>query len=112
MPFFKKLRFNIDIERRQGSYRLQTDKLDEEYIHKLVKNKSGVSSEWISVLIIGSSIFLLKVRTSVADPDHFDADTDPTFHFDTGLDPACQFDTDPVWLLDTDTDPCCFKKVM
>jgi hypothetical protein len=32
---------------------------------------------------------------SVADPDHFDTDPDPTFHLDTDLDPTFHFDTDP-----------------
>ncbi len=46
--------------------------------------------------------------TIVADPDHFDTDPDPAFHFETDpdLDPAFQFDTDP------DPDPCCLKEVM
>jgi hypothetical protein len=35
--------------------------------------------------------------SSVADPDPFDTDPDPAFHFDTDPDPdtAFQFDTDP-----------------
>ncbi len=37
---------------------------------------------------------------SVAGPDHFDTDPDPTFHFAT--DPTFHFDTDPY----------CFKEVM
>ena len=32
--------------------------------------------------------------TSVTDPDPFDKDPDPAFHFDTDPDPAFQFDTD------------------
>jgi hypothetical protein len=34
---------------------------------------------------------------SVADPDHFDAVPDPTFHLNT--------DSDPTFHFDTDTDP-------
>jgi hypothetical protein len=34
--------------------------------------------------------------TSVANPDPFDTDPDPAFHFDKDLDPAFQFDTDPT----------------
>jgi hypothetical protein len=33
--------------------------------------------------------------SSVADPDPFDPDLCPAFHFDTDPDPAFQFDTDP-----------------
>ncbi len=33
---------------------------------------------------------------SVADPDPFDTDPDPAFHFDPNPDPAFQFDMDPV----------------
>jgi hypothetical protein len=40
----------------------------------------------------------------VADPDPFDTDPDPAFHFDMDTDPAYQFDTDP--------DPYRFKEVM
>jgi hypothetical protein len=40
---------------------------------------------------------------SVADPDPFDTDPDPDFHFHTGPVPAFQFHTDP--------DPCRFKEV-
>jgi hypothetical protein len=32
---------------------------------------------------------------SVTDPDLFDMDPDPAFHFDTDHDPAFQFDPDP-----------------
>jgi hypothetical protein len=41
--------------------------------------------------------------TSVADPHHFDADPDPSCHFDVDPDPdpACHFDADA----DTDPDP-------
>jgi hypothetical protein len=38
-------------------------------------------------------IDLISVLINVADPDPFDTDPDPAFHFDT--DPAFQFDTDP-----------------
>ncbi len=41
---------------------------------------------------------------SVADPDPFDTDTDPAFHFETDPDPAFQYDTDP--------DPYHFKEVI
>jgi hypothetical protein len=41
----------------------------------------------------------VSIFESVADPDPFDADPDPAFHFDP--DPDFQFDTDP--------DPYCFK---
>jgi hypothetical protein len=36
--------------------------------------------------------------SSVADPDPFDQDPDPVFHFDTDPDPAFQFitDRDPI----------------
>ncbi len=35
---------------------------------------------------------------SIGDPDPFDTDPNPAFHFETGLDPAFQFDPDlPVW---------------
>ncbi len=44
------------------------------------------------------------VGVSVADPDLFDPDPDPAFHFDMDPDPAFHFDTDP--------DPYCFNEVM
>jgi hypothetical protein len=34
------------------------------------------------------------VASSVADPDPFDPDQHPAFHFDTDPNPAFQFDTD------------------
>jgi hypothetical protein len=41
--------------------------------------------------------------SSVADPNHFDTDRDPTFHFDTAQDPDTTFqfniDPDPYWKL-------------
>ncbi len=46
----------------------------------------------------------LTVGNSVADPDPFDPDPDPAFHFDTNPDPVFQFDTDP--------DPYHFREVM
>jgi hypothetical protein len=39
------------------------------------------------------------LQSSVADPDPFDPDPDPAFHFDTDPDP------DPVFLFDMDPDP-------
>ncbi len=51
------------------------------------------------------------LKTSVADPDPFDTDPDPAFHFDTDpdTDPAFHFDTDPdtdpAFQFDTDPDP-------
>jgi hypothetical protein len=38
--------------------------------------------------------YFTVVYSSVADPDLFDTDPDPPFHFDT--DPAFQFDPDPT----------------
>jgi hypothetical protein len=46
-----------------------------------------------------------KVLYSVTDPDPFDTDPDPAFHFDKDPDPAFQYDTDPDPALQFDTDP-------
>ncbi len=43
----------------------------------------------------GGKCSYLIIPTSVADPDPFDMDPDPAFHFDTDPDPAFQCDTDP-----------------
>ncbi len=51
------------------------------------------------------------VLVRIADPDPFDPDPDPAFHFDTDTDPAFQFDTDPDPTINTDSDPYCFKEV-
>ncbi len=47
---------------------------------------------------------IASTAVSVADPDHFDTDPDPTFYFDTEPDPTFHFGSDP--------DPYCFKEVM
>jgi hypothetical protein len=46
----------------------------------------------------GGKCSYLIIPTSVADPDPFDMDPDPAFHFDTDPDPAFQCDTDPTVL--------------
>ncbi len=45
--------------------------------------------------------------TSVADPNHTDADPDPAFHFDADPDPTFPFDADPdpTFQFDADPDP-------
>jgi hypothetical protein len=45
------------------------------------------------------------VRTSVADPHHFDKDPDPSCHLDADPDPACYFDADPDPSVHVDPDP-------
>jgi hypothetical protein len=52
-------------------------------------------SKW-SVLTNSCEKTLIFIKISAADPDHFQSDPDPAFHFDTDPDAnrAFQFDTD------------------
>jgi hypothetical protein len=58
-------------------------------------DSSGV--QWCHFTALNSMSPCDKVMPSVADPHHFDADTDPdpACHFDADPDPTSHFDPDP-----------------
>ncbi len=61
----------------------------------------------IQLWLQNADLVLLSGSTPVGDPNHFDADQDPIFHFDSDPDPdpVVHFDPDPNVHFDADPDP-------